>query len=154
MFDFDGEKRRSPIIRLQLAPMIDIFTLIIVFLMKGAILEETAIQRPDNVNMAQSKSHETSEVAPQVIITDKDVQFRMINETRPIAEFTSDDVNPRDPMFHAFKDFIEKNKDIESTNHINVISDRATSYKIVYNVVRVLRLSGFQSILFVAEGDQ
>jgi len=71
-----------------------------------------------------------------------------------VAQFTEDDFDPRDPIFHALKQFQEENKSVESANHINVISDRATSYKVVYNVVKVLRLSGFQSMLFVAEGEQ
>ncbi len=153
MLDFEGEKKKSKVLILQLAPMIDVFVLIIVFLIKGAVLEETAITKPEGLNLAQSISRETSEAAPQVIITPEKVEFKMINETRPISEFKEDDFNPRDPMFQAFKKFIEEKKDVESSNHINVISDRSMSYKTVYNVVKILRISGFQSMLFVAEGE-
>jgi biopolymer transport protein ExbD len=154
MLDFEGEKKRKNVITLQLAPMIDVFVLIIVFLIKGTILEETAIQKPEGVNMAQSISKEQSEAAPEVIISNEKVNFKMINEVRSTAEFKEDDFNPRDPVFRAFKKYIEEHKTVESSNHINVISDRAVSYKTVYNVVKVLRISGFQSLLFVAEGEQ
>lgn len=154
MLDFEGEKKRKKVITLQLAPMIDVFVLIIVFLIKGTILEETAISKPEGVNLAQSISKEQSEAAPQVIISNEKVEFRMINEVRPLSEFREDDFNPRDPVFAAFKKYIEENKSVESSNHINVISDRSTPYKTVYNVVKILRISGFQSLLFVAEGEQ
>jgi biopolymer transport protein ExbD len=154
MLDFEGDKKRKKVITLQLAPMIDVFVLIIVFLIKGTILEETAITKPSGVNLAQSISKENSESSPQVIIAGDRVEFKMIDQTRPVAQFTEDDFDPRDPIFHALKQFQEENKSVESANHINVISDRATSYKVVYNVVKVLRLSGFQSMLFVAEGEQ
>lgn len=153
MLDFEGEKKRKKVIILQLAPMIDVFVLIIVFLIKGTILEESAITKPEGVNLAQSISKERSEAAPQVIISNDKVDFRMINKVKPIAEFKNDDFDPRDPVFKEFKKYIEEHKDVESSNHINVISDRATSYKVVYNVVKVLRISGFQSMLFVAEGE-
>ena len=154
MLDFEGEKKRKKVITLQLAPMIDVFVLIIVFLIKGTILEETAISKPEGVNLAQSISKEQSEAAPQVIISNEKVEFKMINEVRPLSEFKEDDFNPRDPVFAAFKKYIEENKTVESSNHINVISDRSTPYKTVYNVVKILRISGFQSLLFVAEGEQ
>lgn len=153
MLDFEGEKKRASVITLQLAPMIDVFVLIIVFLLKGTIMEETAIQMPEGLNLAQSISKETSEVAPQVVISKENVEFKMINETRPVSQFKEDDFDPRDPMFKAFKKYIEENKGVEGTNHINVISDRTIHYKTVYHVVKVLRISGFQSMLFVAEGE-
>ena len=49
-----------------------------------------------------------------------------------------------------------KNAANESKNsvvNINVVADAGTPYKTVFNVVKVLRLSGFQSVLFIAEGD-
>lgn len=153
MLDFEREKKRKNVIILQLAPMIDVFVLIIVFLIKGTILEETAISKPEGVNLAQSISKERSEASPQVVISQGNVEFKMINAMRPISDFQEDNFNPRDPIFQEFKKFIKENKEIENTNHINVISDRSTSYKIVYNVVKILRISGFQSMLFVAEGE-
>ncbi len=153
MLDFEGEKKRSKVLILQLAPMIDVFVLIIVFLIKGTIMEETAVTKPEGLNLAQSVSREQSENSPQVIISNDKVEFKLVDQVRPIAEFKEDDFNPRDPIFKAFKKFQEENKNLENANHINVISDRSTSYKVLYNVVKILRLSGFQSMLFVAEGE-
>ena len=153
MLDFEGEKKRKNVITLQLAPMIDVFVLIIVFLIRGTIMEETAIEKPEGLNLAQSISKEHSEASPQVIISQNKVEFRMVDEVRNINQFKEDDFDPRDPIFQSFKKFQEENKTVESANHINVISDRTVSYKIVYNVVKVLRISGFQSMLFVAEGE-
>lgn len=153
MYNFEGNKKRAKVIGLQLAPMIDIFVLIIVFLLKGTILDATAIEKPEDVNLAKSISRETNEVAPQVIIAKKTVTFKMVEEERPTARFNSDELDARDPIIKKFKDYIEANKDIEGATHINVISDQENSYKVVYNVVRLLKLSGFQSMLFVAEGE-
>lgn len=153
MYNFDGEKKKSKVIGLQLAPMIDIFVLIIVFLLKGTILESTAIEKPEGLHLAKSVSREESEVAPEVVISPTKVSFRMVNEERPASVFEKEDFDVRDPLIQAFKDYIEKNKKIEGAQNINVISDQAMSYKVVYNVVRLLRISGFQSMLFVAEGE-
>ena len=47
MLDFEGDKKRKNVIILQLAPMIDVFVLIIVFLIKGTIMEESAVLKPE-----------------------------------------------------------------------------------------------------------
>ena len=153
MYQFEGDKKRKSVIQLQLAPMIDIFVLIIVFLLKGTVLEESAIILPEGVNLAKSISRETSQVAPQVVISKDTVSFKMVNQERPIAEFNADDFNPRDKIFQEFKDYLLLNREVEGADHINVISDSTISYKAVYNVVKVLRIAGFQSMLFVAEGE-
>ena len=153
MYQFEGDKKRKGIIHLQLAPMIDIFVLIIVFLLKGTILEESAIVLPEKVNLAKSMSRETSQVAPQVIITKDKVQFKMVEKERPLAEFNTDGVDPRDALYAELKNFLEENKDVEGADLINVIGDSSTSYKQIYNVVKTLRIAGFQSMLFVAEGE-
>ncbi len=154
MLDFENHKKRSNVLVLQLAPMIDVFVLIIVFLIKGTILEESAVLKPKGLDLAQSLSKETSISAPQVIITPESVEFKMIEKTRPLAEFKEDNFDPRDPIFQEFKNYIKQNSKVESANHINVISDRAMSYQVVYHVVKILRISGFESMLFVAEGDK
>lgn len=153
MYQFDGEKKRKMVIQLQLAPMIDVFVLIIVFLLKGTILEETAIALPKDVALAQSISKETSQVAPQVVITKDSVNFKMIDKTKPLEEFVRDDFNSRDPIIQEFKNFIVVNKDVEGAELVNVISDSSTPYRVVYNVVKLLRISGFQAMLFVAQGE-
>ena len=153
MYQFDGERKRKMVIQLQLAPMIDVFVLIIVFLLKGTILEESAIVLPPGVELAQSQSKETSQLAPQVIISRDSVIFKMIDKTRPIEEFNRDNFNAKDPIIDDFKNFLLINKDVEGTELINIIGDSNTNYKVVYNVVKLLRISGFQSMLFVAEGE-
>jgi biopolymer transport protein ExbD len=153
MLDFESEKKRPKVIALQLAPMIDVFVLIIVFLLKGTILEETAVQKPEGLNLARSLSSEKSEVAPQVIVTRDYVDFKMVNMTKPISDFQEDQFDPRDPLLAAFKNFQDQKKGVEGAQHVNLISDRSISYKVIYHVIKVLRISGFQFMLFVAEGE-
>ncbi len=153
MYNFEGSKKREKVIRLQLAPLIDVFVLIIVFLLKGTIMEVTAIEKPPDVNLAQSVSREQSEVAPQVIISANNVTFKMVNQDRPTRNFAGDELNVRDSIIQDFKKYIAENKSVEGALNINVISDQSISYKIVYNVVSLLRVSGFQYMLMVAEGE-
>jgi biopolymer transport protein ExbD len=153
MYQFEGNIKRKGIVQLQLAPMIDIFVLIIVFLLKGTILQESSIVLPEDLKLAQSISRESSQVAPEVIITKNRVQFKMVDKNLPLSDFSIDGVDPRSSIYAEFKKFLEENRDVEGVDHVNVISDSSISYKEIFNVVKTLRIAGFQSMLFVAESE-
>jgi biopolymer transport protein ExbD len=157
MFDLDATPKREAVIRLQLAPMIDIFVLVIVFLLKGTVLSETVISTPELVEVARSESREVTELAPEVYITEADVHFRMIGETVPLARVAAEELDPADPLIEKFRNYLSQSKTLsESGNsliHVNVVADYRTEYKTLFHVVRLLRAAGFKAMLFIAEGD-
>lgn len=155
MFDLEASKKRKGVIYLQLAPMIDIFVLVIVFLLKGTVLTETAVTSPELVEVAKSESREVTELAPEVYITEKDVEFRMIQEKIPLAEILKDELDMSDPKIAKFKGYIEGSRTVDGNTlmHVNIVADYRTSYKAIFHVVRLLRVAGFKAMLFIAEGN-
>lgn len=155
MFDFEGSKKRKSVIVLQLAPMIDIFVLVIVFLLKGTVMSETVISTPDIVEFAKSESRETTEIAPEVYISQTEVDFRMIEHRMSIYEILRDELDPKDPVFDKFREFNASNPEMSGNTlmHINVVADYRTNYKTLYHVVRLLRQAGFKAMLFIAEAN-
>ena len=157
MFDLESQKKRRSVITLQLAPMIDIFVLVIVFLLKGTVLSETVISSPEIVDIAKSESREVTELAPEVYITEKDVDFRMIQEKVPLAEILNEEIDMADPKIAKFKAYIAQSQQSVDGNalvHVNIVADYKTSYKAIYHVIRLLRIAGFKAMLFIAEGSE
>ncbi|MBK7961142.1 MAG: biopolymer transporter ExbD [Bdellovibrionales bacterium] len=157
MFDLDATKGRESVIRLQLAPMIDIFVLVIVFLLKGTVMTETVISNPELVDVAKSESREVTELAPEVYITETEVHFRMIEEVIPLARVGREELDLADPLIEKFKNYLAQSKGLSETGnalmHVNVVADYRTPYKTLFHVVRLLRAAGFKAMLFIAEGD-
>jgi biopolymer transport protein ExbD len=155
MFDLEASQKRKSVILLQLAPMIDIFVLVIVFLLKGTVLTETAVSSPELVEVAKSESREVTELAPEVYITESDVEFRMIQERVPLAEILKEELDLRDPRIAKFKEYLAGALAADGNTHlhVNIVADYRTSYKAIFHVVRLLRVAGFKAMLFVAEGD-
>lgn len=156
MFEFDVQKRRKSVIVLQLAPMIDIFVLVIVFLLKGTVMGETVISNPEAVTLAKSQSRETTEIAPEVYITESHVDFRMIEEIVSVETLSQEGYQISAAMLAKFKKVIAQTPAADSGAliHVNIVADYRVNYKTIYNVVRVLRLAGFKAMLFIAEGEQ
>ena len=153
-FEFSEVKRKRPI-TLQLTTMIDVFVLIIIFVMFSTVLGGVAIVIPPNMKTAKSVSKEAMETAPQVVISTDKVLFPTLKTEYPLSFFFNQNPAELAQLKAMVGDYI-KNAANESKNsvvNINVVADAGTPYKTVFNVVKVLRLSGFQSVLFIAEGD-
>ena len=151
-------------IGLQLAPLIDIFVLIIIFLIKGTVMSNASITPPADLKPALSKSPEGLEPAGQVYISPSEVYFSMVNEKIPIAEFmqqiqenTIEKLSGRSmTISQKLKTYLVAIPDSEKKSGIlmNFLADAGTDYKTVFEVAKYCREIGFQNILFVAQGDK
>lgn len=146
--------RKKPIY-LQLTPMIDVFTLIIVFLLKGAVLGGVSIVFPSDMESAKSASKEVMEAAPEVLIYKDRVQIPSISQEFPLQFFESPDPDKIKDLSGRIRSYIQSVSAHGKDNaiHANVVADAKVSYRNIFNVVKALRQAGFQSILFIAEGE-
>lgn len=146
--------RRYPL-ALQLAPMIDIFVLIIVFLLKSTIVADVSIVFPREMHPPLSKSKEALETFPEVVVTESEVVMGMIHETLDMKDL--DKIN--DARLEDLKSKVEfyvKSKDEAvraQATHVNLITFRGNNYKNIFAAVKFLRRIGFQSVAFITEGE-
>ncbi len=147
-------KRRYPL-QLQLAPMIDIFVLIIVFLLKSTIVADVSIVFPGEMHPPMSKSKESLETFPEVVITETDVVVSMIGETLSLNDLEKIPAEKMIELKSKVDNYV-KSKDEKvrsSAMHVNLITYRGNNYKNVFSSVKFLRKIGFQSVAFIAEGE-
>ena len=149
------ENRRRYPLALQLAPMIDIFVLIIVFLLKSTIVADVSIVFPSGMHPPLSKSKEALETFPEVVVTESEVRIGILDVNINLADI---DRLPDDRMADL-KNKVEqyvKSKDEKirsQATHVNLITYRGNNYKSIFSAVKFLRRIGFQSVAFIAEGE-
>lgn len=164
MDDIFPKKKKRTMAGLQLAPLIDIFVLIIIFLIKGTVMSNASVTPPADLNPAKSISPEGLEPAGQVYISPSEVYFSMINEKISLAEFSQQlESHTAEKMTglsaqitQKLKTYIQKIPDQDKKSGIlmNFLADASTDYKTVFEIAKYCREIGFQNILFVAEGDK
>lgn len=140
---------------LQLAPMIDIFFLIIIFLLKSTIVADVSIIFPSQMHPPLSHSRENLETFPEVVLNETDVIIGFINETKKLTEIenmTEDDLALMKAKVEAYIKAKDEKIRSQSVN-INFITSRENNYKNIFMVVKFLRKIGFQSVQFIAEGE-
>jgi biopolymer transport protein ExbD len=158
------KKNRRKLIGLQLAPLIDIFVLIIIFLVKGTVMSSSSLTPPPELNPAKSKSPEGVEPAGQVYVSQQEVYFSMIGEKILITEFLKQIENNTVDQFSGrtaqvakkLKDYLTQIPDNEKKSGIlmNFMADAAVDYKTVFEISKFCREIGFQNMLYVAQGEK
>lgn len=154
-----GRKHREPL-ELQLTAMIDIFSMILIFLIMGSVFGGVDIVVPNGVKLPRSKSSELSSSALTVAITSDQVQVTGLeNKNIPLNEFRRDRVHSSGSV-NALRGELKKAIDKMSKEEkdkgvpLNVVCDEKAPYRDVFDVMQVFRGSGFNTILFVATSER
>ncbi|MCB0369182.1 MAG: biopolymer transporter ExbD [Bdellovibrionales bacterium] len=153
--DLEGiEPQRRRTLTLQLASMIDIFFLIIIFLLKATIIADVTIIFPSQMHPPISYSKENLETFPQVVLNEKEVNIEFLNETKQLSEIEKMTEEEYAIMKAKVEAYIkEKDEKVRSQSiNVNFITSRENNYKNIFLVVKFLRKIGFQSVQFIAEG--
>lgn len=147
-----GKKNRKKIIEPQLAAMVDVFSLIIVFLVMGTFFGAASIEVPDNLTLPQSPTNEDLVTAPQVTISEREVKFVFLNKTvalDQLIEGGSENGKLKEQVRLAIEKMPASVR--QAGTLVNVVADKNLNYKTVFSVSHWLRSSGFDSILFLSE---
>jgi biopolymer transport protein ExbD len=153
--DFLPKKSKKGPVELQLTAMIDVFSMIVIFLILGGVFGAPDIVVPGNMKIPKSQSKEGIEAAPRVAILKNEVQFSMVGAPIPIQEFRGADVEKTlQRLRPEMEDYRKRQKEAKSSVFpLNLLADAQTPYQDVYDVVATFRKLGFNSILFVAQGE-
>lgn len=147
-------RRRHPI-TLQLAPIIDIFTLIIVFLLQSTVVADISIVFPGDLTAPKSKSAESLETLPEVFVFDDRIEIPFLSENRKFSElnqFSDQEIEGfKSKSQKYFSELTDAAK--QSAVHINLLAGRDNSYAHVFEAVKFLRRIGFEKVQFIAEGE-
>jgi biopolymer transport protein ExbD len=154
---FEDEPKKRSLLTLQLAPLIDIFVLIIVFLIKGTVFGGVATIAPEGLLAPKSSSKESLDVAAQVFVYQDKIIFKMIERTIAKKDFFAENSAPlKEEITKAILAYKAQLPEIikkEESTILNFVADTATPYEEIFPIVKYIRECGYESLLFIAQGD-
>lgn len=135
--------------------MIDICAILIIFLVMGTVIGQEDIIIPQGLKFPKSSNKEILENAPQVIIFNNEVEIKFLGQKVPLHVIQSDNEAQKKALVQSIKKYIEDIPGKVKTSGIllNLVADGHVPYDIIFDASKFFRESGFQSILFVAEGN-
>ncbi|MBC7396062.1 MAG: biopolymer transporter ExbD [Bdellovibrionales bacterium] len=154
---FPPRKKRQPM-ELNLTAMIDVFSMIVIFLIFGTIFGATDIVVPTGLEIPKSVSKEGLDSAPKLLIHEGKVTFSLSPEVIPLSAFKAPNERKQlqlrmQPVMDQYKERRKGTAGSGSTP-INLVADQGAPYEEVYDVISAFRELGFDSIYFVATGGK
>jgi biopolymer transport protein ExbD len=156
--NFNKAHRREPT-EPQLATMIDVFSILIIFLIAGTTMDSSIMEIPADLIMAETISKSISVNAPQVTLKNNEVNINFINEKLKIEDLdpvstNTEAINKVTDKVRAYLANInlKNNKnptDLQLLKSINLVADRDVPYKNIFNTIKFFRNLGFQNSILV-----
>lgn len=155
MISLVRKKHRRHVLELQLTAMIDIFSLIVIFLIKGTVFGVSDVAVPTGVKLPKSSSTESLESAPTAQVTSGALKLSMDSRSRAIPLDLLEESGQSADVLRIRKEiegYISRlsNQARSSGVLVSIIADRTTPYSDIFRAIKFLRRSGFESMLFIA----
>ncbi len=149
-----GGGKKGTII-LNLTSMIDVSAIIIIFLVMGTVFGPSAIEAPPEIKFPKSFNKDIVDNAPQVIIKADKIDITFLHRDVELNYVLDNNEEKLKVLKAEIKNYIENMPESARAGGIllNIIADKAAPYKVIYEVSSFFRQNGFQSMLFVAEGN-
>ena len=156
MLLFPRKPRRHGV-ELQLTAMIDIFSMIVIFLIFGTVFGASDIVIPPDMKIPKSASREGLDTAPRIIIDKDKVRVSIWDgAVYPLEGFHGGDGSAQVRTLRSrLKAYVAELPEGSKRTGLmlNVIADKNAEYRDIFDVVKVFRSEGFESLLFVAMGE-
>ena len=139
---------------LQLTAMIDIFSIIVIFLILGSVMSTTEVVIPGtDFVIPKSVSKESVNTAPQVVISDRSVLFPPLKLELKTENFigTSKNIQEMASLSLKLKKYLKELPESSKGSGylLNVVADEKVPYGKLFEILKVFREAGFESLLFV-----
>ncbi|OFZ43352.1 MAG: hypothetical protein A2070_09855 [Bdellovibrionales bacterium GWC1_52_8] len=145
--------RKHPM-ELQLTALIDVFSMIVIFLILGTVFGASEVVIPGQMKLPKSISKEGMDTAPRIVIHQGKVTSNFFKESYDLSRFHASEGSEES---EAFKRELKKHVKVftsgEGPKLLSTIADQEAAYEDVFSVVRLFRLAGFETLLFVATGE-
>ena len=155
---FNKTHRRDPT-EPQLAAMIDVFSILIIFLIAGTAMDSSVMDIPIELGLAQTSSKSSSINAPQVTLLKGEVNINFIDSKLSIHDIKNGSIDSpqiaeiRKKLKNYLVKIKETNKksgtEMQLLESVNLLADKDTPYKDVFTVVKFFRINGFQNTILV-----
>lgn len=141
-------------IRPQLTSLIDVMTILLVFLLKNFTVEGNLITQPKDVDLPLSTIKEQALPEFSIQLTDDSLQIEG-KTLLSIASFENSDSMMIVPLYEAIKDTAVILKEMTKKTEISIQADEDTPFNVVKRVMFTCNQAGFEdfSILVQREGS-
>ncbi len=158
--NFEKPHRREPT-EPQLATMIDVFSILIIFLIAGTAMDSSILNIPTDLILPKTISKSSTLNAPQVTIENNIIAINFIDEKISYDEIIALTESPKLKRLKIkVEEYLKKveagKKSKKSLSEsqllqsLNLVAGEKTSYEKIFNTLKWFKDRGFQNTILVA----
>ncbi len=143
----------------QLATMIDVFAVLIIFLIAGTTMDSSILQIPVTIVLPSTTAVASTINAPQITVLKDKIWFSLTDKEYPLDLLKNPDAHAamvqqiQDEITHYQAKSNEKKTKVQigsaSANYINVVAAKDTPYRDIFLAIKFFRNAGFKSAVLV-----
>ena len=157
MDDLVIQKKRK-LVEPQMISMIAIFSMLILFLIAGTVFGTSSIHVPTHYDLAESVSKESINLSPQLLFSKEGIKLSYSDTTYPLSIFSKTFASHslRKKLVKETRDFISRLPEATKQTGVslNVIAERSESYRVIFDVLSVMRPLGMENVLFISRSRE
>ncbi len=150
---FEKPERNHAIPTLQLAPVIDVFIIIILFFIMGSFTSGVSIEIPSGLKLPWSLLEERSEFGPEVQIYKNEVHFKFIKSSNLVSEIGSTSMTWFENQM-KIREFVAGMSSTKGPKSVNLVISEEVPYSVVYDLSQHLRAAGFEDLSYITERER
>lgn len=151
MIKFKKKQRHEPV-EPQLATMIDVFSILIIFLVAGSSFDQLSVQLPNQfIIPSLSSANLQTSTTQMVVLNQNELQFQGLSNQPKISLSIDRDQELENNNAKYILNLILDNakKDESYFNQISLIASREVKYDQLFSAIAQLRKIGFKNINLV-----
>jgi biopolymer transport protein ExbD len=153
--DLFERKKPKPMVTLQLTTMVDLVTILILYLLVSTVFGVSDLTLPPDLQLPKSLSKETIDSAPQILISKGTVQFSATQKIISVADFASGSGSALKYLSDIKGEYVsQKQRMGKKPVLLSLVADKKEKYSVIFSVVAQIKRTGFDTVLFVAAGGE
>lgn len=147
------KKRKRSIMEPRLIAMIDVFSILTIFLIAGTVTDVSSIVLPGGLTLPFGTKPGSLMPATQINLSHGWVSIAGEKESYPFEAFRNDGDRSLAPLRLRLKDEAARRraKDQNADLAIYVVADQSVVYRDLFDVMRGFRAEGFESLILISE---
>ena len=147
------KKKAKEVVQLQLTAMVDLVTILIIYLLVSTVFGQSDMVLPPNLLLPSSKSSEQPDSASQIMIDRGIISFSESKKEISLNELLNGGPNAISFLSEIKGAYIrQKERMGKKPVLLSLIADKKEKYSTIFAVVAQVKRTGYDTVLFVATG--
>ncbi len=150
-----AQRKKQQPVELQLTTLVDVVSILILYLVVSTVFGISNLVLPTELKLPESLSKEQMDATPQLLVHGGQITFSESKRQIDVLSFVGEGAQSEAYINHLRSEARKHKKTIgDRPLLLSLIADSRTKYGTIFPIVAKVKRAGFDTVIFVAEGER